>query len=234
MFDLESRDRAYIIAEAGTCHAAMNGTDAYHKALIYVLAAAKAGADAVKFQMFNAPTYDNMFCWMDGDEERAVRWCASRMPLDSWGLVQKLANHCDIDLLVSVFEHTTVQWVKELKMPAVKVASRAALTFPYGELDMPHLVSNGMGSVPPHREDTVSLQCEANYPSVRWWDHDLPGFSDHSGTTHRGIDAIENGCSLVEVHFYVDPDDAGPDLPASLSVDALAIICAIRDAQVKL
>ena len=56
------------------------------------------------------------------------------------------------------------------------------------------------------------------------------GFSDHSGTPWRAIDAISRGCKLIEVHFYIDPLDAGPDLLASLNINELKLVCEARDA----
>jgi sialic acid synthase SpsE len=76
----------------------------------------------------------------------------------------------------------------------------------------------------------VRFECEANYPSTLKWRGDAPGFSDHSGNPWRAIDAIARGCQWVEVHFYDDPSEAGPDLPASLDPDQLALVCKVRDA----
>lgn len=230
--DLVSRDRAYIIAEAGTCHVHPDPVWRYRRACEYVAAARLTGADAVKFQMFAAPIRDDMFCWIEGDEARSERWSASALSIEDWKLVEFNCRAVGIDFLASVFQYRTVAWLKELGVKATKVASRAAATFPYQDATGTVLVSNGMCELDWSRSitpDHVWLQCEANYPSTAHWDGRLPGFSDHSGTPERAIDAISRGCKLVEVHFYIDPAHAGPDLPASLDLAGLRKVCAARD-----
>ncbi|HDY86916.1 MAG TPA: hypothetical protein ENH82_02235 [bacterium] len=213
--------KPFIIAEAGTNHADANSSNRLKKALHYVEVAVEAGADAVKFQMFAEPLTD-MFCWIDGDEDRAARWLNSVLTFDQWWEVKKKADFLGIVLLASVFQDKTITWIEELGLEATKVASRAANTFPYGRGPKPYFVSNGMSSVP---DDVIEFQCEANYPSTQWWGKITPGFSDHSGSPARAVHALENGCKLIEVHFYDDPDDAGPDLLACLTIDQLSFVC---------
>ena len=83
--------RTFIIAEAGTAHAAPNAAKSVAKALRLVKAAANTGVDAIKFQWFTwpgieghineepvrVPMKQSMFCWIDGDEARLPRWQAS-------------------------------------------------------------------------------------------------------------------------------------------------------------
>ena len=231
MLDLTERDKCFVIAEAGTSHRGM-----WPLAEDLVEAAADAGADAIKFQIFNAPVKDDMFCWIDGDEKRIGRWEDSALSLAMWEYVKEIAEKNDIMFLASVFQHSTVEWLNELGVEATKVASRAAKDFPYGKSPEPYLISDGMY---PWGDwiDAVSgknwyqLQCEANYPSRQCWDETttIPGFSDHSGTPWRVIDAISRGCKLIEVHFYINEEDAGPDLPASLDLDQLKLVCEARD-----
>lgn len=234
MLDLSSRDRCFVIAEAGTCHAGNLG-----KAMSYVRAA--NGADCIKFQMFNVPHYrsvtnklctenikQDMFCWIEGDEAREPRWNNSVMSLDDWRQVKEFTEACGMMFLASVFQHSTVGWLNKLGVEATKVASRAAEKFPYPMAPAPFLISTGMKF--PERDDAIYLQCEANYPSTAKWFNNWHGFSDHSGTPWRAIDAISRGCSLIEVHFYIDEIDAGPDLPASLNLDELKLVCEARDA----
>lgn len=228
MLDLKD-GRCFVIAEAGTAHAGAEEHRLF-RALDLVDAAANGRADAVKFQWFHNPNPDTMFCWIDGDEARAPRWHASFMPPDDWKKVRDYALGCGIVLLASVFEKTTVQWLVDLELQATKVASRAAKNFPYEGLPKPFLISTGMdgpGFDPP---GSVYLQCEASYPSSTAWRGVVDvGFSDHSGKPFLGIDAIARGCKLLEVHYMIDRIDAGPDLPACLTVDELKLVCEARD-----
>jgi len=234
MLDLDARDRAFVIAEAGTAHAAPNPQDRLPKALRYVEAVAKAGADAVKFQWFWAKgsgvlddLKEDMFCWIDGDERRGRRWLASEMWPGDWMQVKEFAEAYGLIFLASAFQHSTVAWLSDLDVVATKVASRAAVSFPYDRAPAPFLISTGMHDVEPM--GGYLLECEARYPSTNAWRGDHPGFSDHSGKPFLAIDAISRGCKLIEVHYRIDRIDAGPDLPATLSLDQLATVCEARD-----
>jgi sialic acid synthase SpsE len=218
MIDLSN---GFVIAEAGTCHAGR-----LDKAMRYVHAAKEAGADCVKFQMFDDT---KLFCPYPGDEQRQARWHASALTLGEWQQVKEFTEACGMMFLASVFQLTTVMMLRSLGVKATKVASRAAKNFPYDKAPAPFLVSDGMFK--PHRFNH-RLECESVYPSTMCWsgNNKNVGFSDHSGTPWRAIDAISRGCKLVEVHFCIDPLDAGPDLPASLNPDELKLVCEARDA----
>lgn len=237
MLELPS-DKCFVIAEAGTNHAVIGNRGVFDGAFNYIEAAAKSRADAIKFQWFNID--EELFCPLPGDEWRKHRWLRSWMPIDQWYDVKRYAENHDLVFLSSTFQHSTVQWLNDLKVVATKVASRAAENFPYDKAPKPYLISTGMmeGEYPHFRDGMILLQCEAKYPSTMLWrgvndSHVWPrfeGFSDHSGTPWRAIDAISRGCRIVEVHFHIDERDAGPDLPASLTVDQLKLVCEARDA----
>jgi len=228
MTDILTRNRSFVIAEAGTCHADHNLRKRLDKALRYVQVAADAGADAVKFQMFAPIIQETMFCWIEGDEGRSKRWVDSIMHLSDWSVVKECAESLGLTFLASAFQSTTVWWLEELNVEATKVASRAARDFPYTRGCAPYFVSDGMYE-PPERDDVIRFQCEANYPSKAVWLGETPGFSDHSGGGMQPRNAIARGCRFVEVHFYDEKKDAGPDLPASVDPEGLALICAARD-----
>ena len=234
MLDLLSRDRCFVVAEAGTAH-----MGSVKRAYVLAYEAYKAGADSVKFQWFT-PTVskESMFCWMDGDEDRVERWRQSALKLFEWRDVKRYCDKLGIMLLASCFEHETVKWLRELDIQATKVASRAAKMFPYGDGVEPYLVSDGMLKlgdrlVMPGVKDAQFMQCEANYPSTTPWNGKNFGFSDHSGEPFLAIYAIAHGLKLLEVHFKVDGIDAGPDEPACLDTGDLDIICQARDCYAK-
>jgi len=225
------KDRAFVIAEAGTCHASASAGDRLDKAMRYVLAARDAGADCIKFQMFGT---GDLFCGVDGDEQRKHRWNASILDFGQWYRVKEYAEACGLVFLASVFQHSAVEMLTNLGVSATKVASRAALRFPYGDSPEPYLISTGMGLAGAVEAAHHFLECEASYPSTKRWRGEAEGFSDHSGTPWRAIDAISRGCKLIEVHFFMDPLDAGPDLPASLDTSQLSLVCEARDALAEL
>ena len=222
MLDLS---RPLIISEAGTCHASPNAGERLDKAKRYVLAAHDAGAGCIKFQMFDDT---DLFCPYEGDEQRMPRWLDSRLTLDEWRQVKEFTEACGMVFLASVFQHSTVVWLHKLNVEATKIASRAVEKFPYGEAPEPYLISTGMFKAPPLDCEHYVFECEANYPSTAEWRGPDTGFSDHSGNPDRAIDAMKRGCKLIEVHFYIDRIDAGPDLPASLNPYQLRTVCNSR------
>ena len=244
-------DRCFVVAEAGTNHASPQPDDRFKNAMTYVLRAKEAKADSIKFQWFDLESSEALFCPLDGDHWRWPRWRDSAMHKDDWTQVKRFAEACGLVFLASTFQHSTVAWLNELGVVATKVASRAAATFPYESAPPPYLISTGLGGAPmPFRtwDETqqvppkgappfILFECESKYPSIkRWfWPSDcgtapMQGFSDHSGTPWRAIDAISRGCRIVEVHYHLDERDAGPDLAASLSLDELKMVCEARDA----
>ena len=223
------RDRTFVIAEAGTCHANKDPEARFRRAMKYVHAVVRARVDAIKFQMFIDPCPETMFCWIDGDEQRAARWRQSAMPLEDWRAVKDEAESCGIMFLVSAFEYESVKWLSELEVQATKVASRTACFLDeFADAPRPLLISDGVYEFAPC-DDFIVLECEAKYPSTARWKEKHPGFSDHSGTPWRAIDAIARRCKLLEVHYYLDPLHAGPDLKASLTIEDLELVCQARD-----
>ncbi len=242
------RQRAYVIAEAGTCH----GGDET-RARNYIAAAHMAGADAVKFQIF-VPD-EALFCHIEGDDKRLKRWRKSMLGLREWERLAELSQKLGIDFLASVFQPTAIKWLKQLHPTAIKVASRAALSFPYDEFEHPYLVSLGMCSdeqfielsdtLHQKRKQVIWLLCKSEYPSpVSWLNlHDIRayrrhgapvGVSDHSASVIPGIAAMTAGAAVVEVHYAIDRRHAGNDAPACLNVEELQLLCGARDALVEM
>lgn len=218
---------AYIIAEAGTAHAGKIET-----AMQFVEAAKNAGADAIKFQMFTPR--EELFCPMEGDEDRWAWWNQSMLHLREWKNVKQFAKDQGIDFFASVFQMTGIEWGKELEFPVWKVASRAATTFPYEEALPPFLISVP-GEIDPPLWIPFGpwwlLFCVSQYPTplrnarMREGAH---GLSDHSGTIFPVIHAIAHGASVIEVHIKLN--DTGPDAESSITPYNLKQICEARDA----
>lgn len=230
----------YIIAEAGTNHAHPDPAERIRRVGDLVAAAYRSGTDAVKFQAFFSD--EPLFCPHEGDEKRWPRWRESMIPPQTWEDIAWGAKKIGIDFLLSVFQPTGIELLKRLKPRYIKVASRAAKTFPYKELpDADFLISGGMiwdgrFSPPP----SYILQCRMEYPTslgrARLEEHhpdDGPyysGLSDHSGAVWPGLDAIFRGAKFLEVHFNLGDFDAGPDKPVCLTTDQLKLLCEARDA----
>lgn len=219
---------SYIIAEAGTGHCDDDPHERYRKAWRLIRAAKSAGANAVKFQAF----FDEpLFCPVEGDEKRWDRWRETFLTEQQWLALHEDANQIGVDLILSVFSPRGIALLKGMKPRYVKVASRAAKTFPYGELLGRFIISTGMGTPPLVGHGAPAwLQCTASYPSpmTPWIMYD--GLSDHSGTIWPGLDAICRGAQFLEVHFTIPGCNPGNDAPVCLDTDQLKLLCEARDA----
>ena len=223
--DKDTTKKAYVIAEAGTSHRGK-----IRLAMRLVKAAHRAGADAVKFQMFTPR--EELFCPMDGDENRWARWNESMLKFSEWKRVKEFADELGIHFLASVFQKTGVEWLKALDPVAWKVASRAGETFPYEEVLGPFLVSNGFGWPAWLPDENLILSCKVKYPTPlndARWNGGHEGLSDHSGTVFPALDAMARGAEVIEVHFALRKEDAGPDREVSLTPAELKQITEARD-----
>ena len=207
-----------IIAECGTAYKSR------HEALDLVADANNAHADTVKFQLF-VPD-EPLFCRMPGDSQRWERWIEATLPFEDWAAIKDLTEKFGMSFLVSVFQHGGLKMAKELGCTRIKVASRAAKTFPYDDWDGEFLVSASMNGAITHWKYPVQcLECIPKYPTPMneaRWPAGYNGLSDHSGNPWVAIDALARGCPIVEVH--VD------GMPGSITFDQLKLICEARDA----
>ncbi len=229
--------RTFVIAEAGTNHCDDDRKKRLQKARCLASVAKRLGADAVKFQAFFPD--EELFCPMPGDENRWARWEKTFLYETQW---EELDNYCreeGVDLLLSVFQPRGVELLKKIQPRYIKVASRAAKTFPYDDLEGPFLISTGMGlpplAGPPDHASVSWLQCSSVYPAPmeRWTKY--RGLSDHSGVVWPGLDAIARGAQFLEVHFRPDGDygynfDCGPDKAVCLNEENMVTLTRFRNA----
>lgn len=235
--------KTFVIAECGTGHAGETRDDRVRLAMHLAEASIRAGADAVKFQLFVHG--ENLFCPMEGDERRWARWIRTMLDEKDWAWIKDNVEDRPGSptsptpvFLASAFQYGAVKMLTRLGVKAYKVGARAADTFPWVE-DAPHIVSiNFMLSRTIRTRIYVALACRGKYPTplneARWnmaegftWPE---GLSDHSGTPWPAIDAIMRGAYVVEVHVKLDDEGAGPDASSAVTFDQLKLICEARDA----
>lgn len=213
---------AFIIAEAGVNH---QGDIKLAEAL--ALSAKATGADAVKFQTFDAEkleppgTRRDMLKALElsRDDFRALKWYC-----DSIGL----------EFMSTPFDVESLNFLVGLGVKRIKIASghmqprHTALLDAAYQSGLPLIVSLGMGGVPRFAADDVTwLHCVSAYP-VPVDDNNLRamtelpepyGLSDHSLSTMLPSLAVAMGATVIEKHLTLNRNMAGPDHQASLEPD---------------
>lgn len=219
---------AYLIAEAGIEHRGMIDR-AMH--LVDMASKTVSGADAIKFQVFTDK--DELFCPLDGDDVRWPHWVASIMPSGAWDKVRERANEHGLDFLASVFQRSALEMVKSWNMPVWKVASRAAASFPYKDVDGPFLISNGFAGEAISMDvpgGALVLDCNPKYPTPieeTTWDDHTDGYSMHCSSSWPAIHALARGACVVEAHIKMDK--YGRDAESAIWPEQFALIAQARD-----
>jgi N,N'-diacetyllegionaminate synthase len=140
----------FVIAEVGQAHDGSLG--ACHA---YIDAAARAGADAIKFQTHianeeSSPDEPWRVKFSPQDETRFAYWKRMEFPATAWaGLAQHAADK-GLIFLSSAFSAAAVELLEKLDMPAWKVASGESTSLPLlrrmAQTEKPVLLSSGMSS----------------------------------------------------------------------------------------
>jgi N,N'-diacetyllegionaminate synthase len=176
---------AFLIAEAGVNH---DGSLDRAKALAE--AAAGAGADAVKFQLFRAAALVRRTAPKAGYQDRNIGPAKSQyamleeleIPLRAAAELQAHCRSLGILFLATPYDFESLDTLARLEVPACKLASIEVVHHPLirraAALGKPLILSTGMASekevaqavavyrqVRGHARDLVLLQCNTNYPS---------------------------------------------------------------------
>ncbi len=212
-----SLERCYVIAEAGSNH---NGD--FGEACGLIETAAWAQADAVKFQ------------------------CLPNLPRDWMPELKACAGAAGIDFMATPFDLEAIEYLAELGVPAIKIASveivRLDLIEAAAKTHLPLLLSTGMATWDEVDEaldasgqsEVVLLQCTTAYPAypaqanlnamhsmaVRYTEP--IGLSDHTKGLAVPLAAVALGAKVIEKHFTHDKTAEGPDHPFALEPDELA------------
>ncbi len=242
----------FVIAEAGVNH---NGRVELARQLID--AAAEAGADAVKFQTFradglvtrDAPKAAYQRQATDPEESQWAMIKRLELPFEAFRQLQAHAAARGILFLSTAFDEQSLEFLGELRVPALKVPSGELTNLPLlrrmGAMGLPVIVSTGMswlGEVSA-AVDTLCdagdpplalLHCVSQYPAdasqvnLRAMDtlaHTFGrcvGYSDHTLGLEIALAAVARGACILEKHFTLDRALPGPDHRASLEPRELA------------
>lgn len=149
-----SADRVYIIAEAGVNHDGQRD-----RAFALVDAAAQAGADAVKFQTFDAarlasksaPKADYQKQHTDAEESQLAMLKRLELPRDWHAGLQSHARQRGITFLSTAFDADSLAFLAGLDMPLYKVSSgeltNGPLLWEFARTRKPLVLSTGMATL---------------------------------------------------------------------------------------
>ena len=224
--------KVFVIAEAGINH---NGS--FKLAADLVIAAALAGANAVKFQWFNT----DALVARRGPAMEALR--PYQFGVQEFLELKAMAEGVGLTFLCSVFDLASADAYLALHPAAVKIGSgelrEQALIAHVAQSRLPMILSTGMATLEDvravvrtrYQESYVwtrlaLLHCVSAYPTpleqvnLRAMDalqeFRCPvGFSDHTLGTFAASVAVARGACIIEKHLTMDTRAEGPDHAAS-------------------
>ncbi len=250
----------YIIAEMSANH-----HQDFAQAVEIIHAAKDAGADAVKLQTYTPDTLT-----IDCDNEhfkigKGTVWEGRKLydlyseaytPWEWQPKLKEIADDLGIDLFSTPFDHTSVDFLETVDVPAYKIASfelvDLSLIRRVAETGKPMIMSTGMASAVEIDEATHAarnagatqialLKCTSAYPApyeemnLRAIPHltekfGIPvGLSDHTLGIAVPVAAVALGACMVEKHFSLSRTIPGPDSSFSLDPQEFtAMVEAIR------
>lgn len=254
-FDIDGRPvgegaPVYIIAEAGVAHF---GSE--EKAYRLVDMAADAGADAVKFQVFDV---DAMIA--KDSQEWKTRLGSRQLPYEAFERIQKYCGQKGITFFATAHDEPSLDFLDTLKVPAYKIGSGEIGNWPFvrraAGRGKPIILSTGM-----YRQEQIGealraiaatgnrnvaiLHCVTDYPADP---HDIAlgnvqliaerfrvvaGYSDHTAGYHIPLAAVALGARVIEKHITLDYNvPNAQDWKVSCGPDNLkAFVSQVRDVE---
>ena len=229
----------FIIAEVGANH---NRSLSLAKEMID--AAAEAGADAVKFQIYSAETlYSRKTPRHSGYGKDLFDLIKEIETPRAW--LPELDYYCkkrNILFFASPFDNGAVDELDEVSS-LFKIASFELVDLPFlrycASKGKPMIISTGLANMEEiedaylacremGNEQIVFLQCASMYPSppsimnlrametIRRAFNVPVGLSDHTRGIHISVAAAAMGASVIEKHFTMDRTMEGPDHPFAI------------------
>lgn len=237
----------YIIAELSANH-----NQSFDRAVEIIRAAKDAGTDAIKLQTYTPDTIT-----IQSDKPYFVHsseslWSGQTLydlygeaytPWEWQPELKEIANDLGLDFFSSPFDHTAVDFLEAMDVPAYKIASFEIVDIPLikriAQTGKPIIMSTGMASLAEIDEAVQTireagnnqlalLKCTSAYPSppkemnLRTIPHlaeafNVPvGLSDHTLGIAVPVAAVALGACIIEKHFTLSRDVPGPDSAFSL------------------
>jgi pseudaminic acid synthase len=243
----------FVIAELSANH----NMD-YDRAVEIIAAAADAGADAVKIQTYTADTIT-----LDCDDPcfqitQGTLWDGTTLyklyqtaytPWEWQADLKKEAEKRGLIFFSSPFDHSSVDFLEKLDVPAYKVASFEITDIPLirkiARLHKPVIISTGIAYMADMElalrtckeegnEDVILLKCTSSYPApyedinlktIAAYEETfdcIAGLSDHTmGSAVAGA-GVALGAKVVEKHLTLRRADGGPDSAFSMEPEEFA------------
>lgn len=172
---------AFIVAEVGFNH---NGDPKLAGEMI--MAAAKNGADAVKFQTFKAEKLSSKYVNSYGVKDENIgksQWELYKLfelPLKNYSRLVKLAKKSGIIFFSTPFDEENADFLESLGVPMFKISSGDLTHLPLikhvAKKKKPIIISTGMGTIEEIKEaistchkvgnkQIILLHCTSNYPT---------------------------------------------------------------------
>ena len=169
------------------------------------------------------------------------------------------SKECKIEFCSTAFDTQTINYLISLGIERLKVPSSEITNLPYlievGKKSKPIILSTGMATIKEvssavnvlldagaKKNSITLLQCTTEYPApmnevnlnamvtMREQLGIRTGFSDHTSGIEAAIAAKALGATIIEKHFTLDRNSAGPDHLASASPEDLEkLIKSIRN-----
>ncbi len=240
-------EKTFLVAEMSANHLLD-----YHRAEAIIRAAKEAGADAVKLQTY---TPDTITLDCDNDYFQITQgtiWDGTTLhklyetaytPWEWQPKLMKLANELGMECFSSPFDHTAVDFMQEMNMPAYKIASFEINDIPLirkiARIGKPVILATGIAYLEDieralrvckeeGNQQVILLKCTSAYPSpyedmnlkvipnmAQVFDC-LTGLSDHSMGTAAAVASVALGAKMIEKHFTLSRSDGGPDAAFSM------------------
>jgi len=251
--NISLRSEPFIIAEMSGNH-----NQSLERALEIVEAAAETGAHALKLQTYTADTItldvgEGEFFIEDKDslwkgKSLYELYQEAYTPWKWHEPIMKRAKQLGMLCFSTPFDDTAVDFLKELNVPAYKIASFENTHLPLikkvAETGKPMIISTGMASIAELDETVrtirgagceqfVLLKCTSTYPASTENSNVLTiphmremfscevGLSDHTMGVGAAVAAVAHGATVIEKHFTLNRADGGVDSAFSMEPEEM-------------